>query len=418
VTISVLNIYRDHTELKFFGGALLNSCINGRNIARRNRAFQLLAIERLILPSSDWGRCKKAIQTIKKYPSSQLMRFLDSSSLSAWLDLTTSLLTNRPTWYSEHYSVWREISREQLITEQIKYIESKADLLSSVSDFQAKCPTNLEPSQFEINADIGIDVWSKPLLANFVGMETMQRITDIPKLSSYAILLRVAFAHIKTYNSKINDELNILVREVVPCCPGIPNIYPSGTSVFTPSAVFIAYTEDVDIAAELLIHESGHLKLRVLDAETPILSVTDQKEQWSSHKWYSPWRDDPRSLMGVVHSIFVFIEVANYHLYRVKLDINNHTSHRRLLTLIYQLLEARKNNPIDSLLSEQGYMLFREIDDSLEILVSALKELPQLKSVEPLHVERHKLWKTPTVSCKQAAEQHFAWYSENYADLI
>ena len=203
----------------------------------------------------------------------------------------------------------------------------------------------------------------------------------------------------------------------MPCYPAISNTYPSGTSVLTPSAVYLAYTEDVDIAAELLIHESGHLKFRVLDAETPVLSVTDPKEQWGCQKWYSPWRDDQRSLMGVVHAIFVFIEVANFHLYRVKLDANNNTSLRRLLTLTYQLVEARSNNSIDPLLSAEGCRLFKEIDNSIEILVKAVKKLPQRMPVEPLHAERHKLWVSPTVSCKQAAEQHYAWYRENYSDL-
>lgn len=408
---------RNHKKVKFFGGSLLNLCTNARNIARKKKAFQLLAIERLILPSSDWIRCKSAIQALKKTPSSQLMRFLDSSSLSAWLELTTSLLTDRPTWFSEQYIVWRAISREQLIAEQIEYIEDMTLSMSCSLDLNVKYLPYQKPSQFEINADISIDVWSKPLLANFDGMETMERITNISKLASFAVLLREALAHIKTYNSKISDELNILVREVVPCYPAISNTYPSGTSVLTPSAVYLAYTEDVDIAAELLIHESGHLKFRVLDAETPVLSVNDPKEQWGCQKWYSPWRDEPRSLMGVVHAIFVFIEVANFHLYRVKLDANNNTSLRRLLTLIYQLIEARSNNSIDPLLSAQGCRLFKEIDNSIETLVKAVKKLPQRMPVEPLHAERHKLWVSPTASCKQAAEQHFVWYRENYSDL-
>jgi hypothetical protein len=403
--------------VNFFGGALLDACINARQVARREKAFKLLAIERLSLSSDGWLRCASAIQTIKKIPSSQLMRLIDASSFSAWLELTESLLTSRLTWFSEQYSAWRAISREQLVAEQIEYIERMAYSMAGVSALQPKQPPVRQASRFEINADVAIDAWSKPLLANFSGMETMERLTDISKLVAFTDLMRLAFARIKTYNSKISDELQILVREVVPCCPAVPNIYPSGTSVFTPSAVYLAYTENVDIAAELLIHESGHLKFRVLDAQTPIVSVTDLKKRWSCHRWYSPWRDDPRSLMGIVHAIYVFIEVANYHLYRVKLDINNHTSRRRLHTLVYQLLEARKNNPIDPLLSEQGRLLFNEIDDSLGILVSALEELPQHEPTEPLYAERHKQWATSTLSCQQAANQHHAWYRKNYTEF-
>lgn len=409
---------RKHSTMNFFGGALLDTCIKARQIERRERAFKLLAIERLCKDSADWLPCARAIQTIKKIPSAQLMRLLDASVLSVWLEVTECLLTGRSTWFSENYIAWLEISKEQLVAEQIAYIESTASSLSAASEPLTKLQHNRLPSKFEISDDVSIDVWSKPLLANFSGMETMARLTDATKLEAYAVLLRAALVNINAYNSTIGDEIRILIREVVPCSPAAPNIYPSGTAVFTPSAVYLAHTEDIDIAAELLIHESGHLKFRILDAHTPILTVTDSNTRWNNHHWYSPWRDDPRSLMGIVHAIYVFVEVAYYHLYRVKSNITNHTSRQRLHTLVHQLHQARNNNPIDPLLSEHGRLLFNEIDHSLEILLSELKQLPPFEPTTPLYAERHKQWTTDAISGQQAAEQHYAWYRRNYMELI
>lgn len=404
--------------MKFFGGALLDTCIKARHSARKERAFKLLAIERICVALPEWVRCVHAIQTIKTVPSSELMRMLDASHFSVWLELTESLLTAHPTWFSEKYIAWRAISKEQLVAEQIDYIESAAGSLSAGAKSVATLAHGQRPSTVVIADDLAIDVWSKPLLANFSGMETMERLTDTSKLRTYAALLREALVNIHAYNPKIRDEISVLIREVVPCSPAAPDIYPSGTSVATPSAVYLAYAENVDIAAELLIHESGHLKFRVLDAQTPILTVTDPDARWNTHRWYSPWRDDPRSLMGIVHAIYVFVEVANYHLYRVKLNITNLTSRRRLHTLVYQLHQARQNNPVDPLLTADGRLLFNEIDHSLERLLSTIKQLPYFEPTTPLYAERHKQWATETTSCQQAAEEHTAWYRQRYTEVI
>ena len=404
--------------MNFFGGALLDTCIKARHSARKERAFKLLAIERLCVALPDWMPCAHAIQTIKTVPSAELMRLLDASHFSVWLELTESLLTARPSWFSENYVAWRAISKEQLVAEQIDYIESAAGSLSGGSKPVATPAHDQRPSTIDITDDLAIDVWSKPLLANFSGMETMERLTDTSKLRKYAALLREALVNIHAYNSKIRDEISVLIREVVPCSPAAPDIYPSGTSVATPSAVYLAYAENVDIAAELLIHESGHLKFRVLDAQTPILTVTDPDARWNTHHWYSPWRDDPRSLMGILHAIYVFVEVANYHMYRVKLNIANHTSRRRLHTLVYQLQQARQNNPIDPLLTTDGRLLFNEIDHSLERLLSTIKQLPYFEPTIPLFAERHKQWATKATSCQQAAEEHTAWYRQHYTEVI
>ena len=405
-------------NLNFFGGALLHICQKTKSAALKKNAFQLLAIDRLISSSSKWARCKNAIQTIKKIPYAQLASFLDTSSLSVWLEITISIVTNRHTWFTNQYILWRAISHDQLINEQIEYIENIAALMNGNTSLQNKQHILRFHAIVSINKNIYIDVWSKPLLADFLGMERMERITDSSKIDSFAAVLRKAITYIETFNLKINEEINTLVREVVPCNPEIPNVYPSGTCVHTPSAVYLAYTEDVDIAAELLIHETGHLKLRILDADSPILLVNDPKEQWDSCKWYSPWRDDPRSLMGVIHAIFVFIEVANYHLYRVKLNIDNRTSLRRFTTLVYQLIEARKNNPIDTYLSGRGRLLFEEIDHYLTIFCRAVKEIPQSELSKPLYAERHRLWVPTTFSSKQAALQHSEWYRAIYMDIL
>jgi HEXXH motif-containing protein len=74
--------------------------------------------------------------------------------------------------------------------------------------------------------------------------------------------------------------------------------------------MFLSPTDDRVRLAEAMVHELGHTELghtvrgRPLLRESHALALGDE--------FYSPWRPDPRPLMGLLHGLYVFCEVASF----------------------------------------------------------------------------------------------------------
>jgi HEXXH motif-containing protein len=80
----------------------------------------------------------------------------------------------------------------------------------------------------------------------------------------------------------------------------------SASSVDAPGA--IALTEPVSPArlAATLIHESQHYRLATLHDLRHLYTTPPDR------LWYSPWRNDPRPLSGVLHGLMAFTGVADF----------------------------------------------------------------------------------------------------------
>lgn len=63
--------------------------------------------------------------------------------------------------------------------------------------------------------------------------------------------------------------------------------------------------------AEAILHETMHLKLTLIESVAPIV------EAGSTATYYSPWRDEPRPLRGVLHGMFVFRAVLDFYAARL-----------------------------------------------------------------------------------------------------
>ena len=80
----------------------------------------------------------------------------------------------------------------------------------------------------------------------------------------------------------------------------------SATSRHSPGAVALTPPRDGTRFACTLVHELQHTKLCLLMELAPLHGVA------SGQLFYSPWRDDPRPLTGLVHGLYAGIAVAEF----------------------------------------------------------------------------------------------------------
>jgi HEXXH motif-containing protein len=58
----------------------------------------------------------------------------------------------------------------------------------------------------------------------------------------------------------------------------------------------------------MLVHEAEHVRLHLIELDHPCLESAADRHS----VYYSPWRDDPRPLYGVLHGVHVFGRVLEF----------------------------------------------------------------------------------------------------------
>lgn len=71
-------------------------------------------------------------------------------------------------------------------------------------------------------------------------------------------------------------------------------------------AVYMSPPADAEALAEALVHELSHSKLNALMELVPLCAAQP------GELFYSPWKDDPRPLTGVLHGAYSFLAVADF----------------------------------------------------------------------------------------------------------
>lgn len=108
-------------------------------------------------------------------------------------------------------------------------------------------------------------------------------------------------------NPLLSSEIRTGVRTIVPVYSKNPEVHISATFKEAPGLMALSWTPDTPVLAEALVHEYHHGKLNTLLAADPlILGPTGEA------LYYSPWRPDPRPLLGVLHGAFVFHAILDF----------------------------------------------------------------------------------------------------------
>ena len=174
-------------------------------------------------------------------------------------------------------------------------------------------------------------------------------------------------------------EISEYVEWYVPLKFDDIDTHHSFTSAQLSGVVFLSLAKNTVRMAEAIVHESGHMLLNMMTDVTPIVLNDD------SETYYSPWRQDPRPISGLIHALFVFSRV---HLFLSKTNGEKFDSEdiESRKVLILHRLKLGLSQIKQELLTEAGINLVDQISTYVD---RKLEDLPVEKRKPSSCIQEH-----------------------------
>ena len=175
----------------------------------------------------------------------------------------------------------------------------------------------------------------------------------------------------------LGKSISRMVNWYIPIDKPFSMVHHSFTSAQQGAVIFLSRAIDSLRLAEAIVHEFSHIKLNVVSDIEGLVKGLDPCDR------YSPWRDDPRPLSGLIHALFVFGEVdkflAAHEFNAVRRETVDYVRHRRILirqrlTLGVQQVPLKRLSPI-------GQSIFGEVASQVDDMGVELTEetvLPEI----------------------------------------
>jgi HEXXH motif-containing protein len=123
--------------------------------------------------------------------------------------------------------------------------------------------------------------------------------------------LGLALAAIERYAPQQFEQVAAHMQ-VVALKPANLGDYSNVSHSELPGACVLALLDDPVIMADRLIHELHHNRLFCLEEKGGALFDEDRLDSVRDARFYSPWRDEPRPLHGLLHAFYVFQPVWRF----------------------------------------------------------------------------------------------------------
>lgn len=156
---------------------------------------------------------------------------------------------------------------------------------------------------------IRVEIAPRDLMCKYDAMGI--RFFDAKDLARGTILLQVQRAlTVLDAVPTISRTIFSLVRSLHLIDAGDDDIDVSFSEPSLPFSAFVSVPRSAgpDAAgrvAESLLHEAMHLQLSLIEAVVPLVCA-------DAGTYYSPWRDEHRSVQGVLHALYVFRVIDNF----------------------------------------------------------------------------------------------------------
>ncbi|WP_293153088.1 MULTISPECIES: HEXXH motif-containing putative peptide modification protein [unclassified Microcoleus] len=176
--------------------------------------------------------------------------------------------------------------------------------------------------------------------------------------------LEEAWFWIDSCSSLLASEILMGVQSLVPVHSHAIDVHRSQTFREIPGLLVLSWMSDTSVIVEALVHEYHHHKLNALLNLDPII-VKGSPEAI----YYSPWRDDPRPLSGILQGIYVFQAVLEFGHKILKIDIpllQEKRLQQRVYTAKEQLLTALKVLKTNAEFSLIGQGLIEAIEKNID----------------------------------------------------
>jgi HEXXH motif-containing protein len=120
-------------------------------------------------------------------------------------------------------------------------------------------------------------------------------------------VLEEAWILISQSSTLLAEEIPLGLKALVSVRSPSVEIHLSTTFQEAPGLVTMSWTPSVWVIAEALVHEYYHQKLNALTNLDPIIIGPSLDAVY-----YSPWRDDPRPLAGILHAVYTFQGILEF----------------------------------------------------------------------------------------------------------
>lgn len=188
---------------------------------------------------------------------------------------------------------------------------------------------------------VSAEIESKDRVIASAAFEPGPKVQDPALLDKFAVALEEAVRLILCVVPDAEPELAESLRCVVPIA-NESGSFRSGTVSLAPGLMYMSVTFSSLHIVDMLIHEMAHSSLFLVQAEDPLLAPNRHGDGWGPPMVYSPWRDDPRPLNGLLHACYVFWRVARFWIDAIRHNRDDCSSIRnfalrRLAALAVQL---------------------------------------------------------------------------------
>lgn len=121
-----------------------------------------------------------------------------------------------------------------------------------------------------------------------------------------ATMIAAALDLIREVDSRRGEQIAASIRWYLPLACADPSAHRSRTVDSMRGVVFLSPSRDKTVLAEAIVHEYYHSVLHARMEVEPLLAGG------ARGRFYSPWREDPRPLPGLLHALYVFAGLAEF----------------------------------------------------------------------------------------------------------
>ncbi|WP_433246021.1 HEXXH motif domain-containing protein [Streptosporangium sp. CA-135522] len=121
-------------------------------------------------------------------------------------------------------------------------------------------------------------------------------------------VLEEGWSLLVAHHPKVAAEISAATTTLVPMrSPAGRQVSATSRTAF--GAVALSLPKDGRTLASVLAHEVQHAKLWALLDLLPLVNAAEEPD-WP--RWYAPWRDDPRPLVGLLQGAYAHLAVADF----------------------------------------------------------------------------------------------------------
>jgi HEXXH motif-containing protein len=203
---------------------------------------------------------------------------------------------------------------------------------------------------------------------------------------------------------ELSREMDYALRCITPIRSLGPDTHLSATFREAPGLMALSWTPDTAIMMEAMVHEYHHNKLNTLLVLDPLITGPTDKAIF-----YSPWRTDPRPLLGILHGAFVFHAVLEFwcRFFQAEIPLlREERVRQRMYLILGQIRQALNTLSSEAEFSSFGSALVEGIESSVERLSQMLPKTTSAvqRHIEAVQREHRATWQSTDASVVASRE--------------